>query len=126
VADARSCARASAAVAGRLQTNLFYLEERTIGIFPLACQLEHACRPNANVTTDPTAHSLCVTTTKPVRAGERVTFCYIGENIPDGMELADMWPFTKRRKHLLEQVGFECHCATCAADAATLGVCEKL
>ena len=33
----------------RLQTNLFYIDERTIGIYPLACQLEHSCRPNASV-----------------------------------------------------------------------------
>ena len=57
--------------------------------------------------------TLVVRSLKAIARGERVSFCYIADNVPLDMDLADQVPLERRRKMLFEQVGFECRCASC-------------
>ena len=110
-----------AALLLRLQTNLFYLDESTIGIFALACQLEHACRPNAAVVArGGAAPRLLLRALTPIRAGDAVSFCYLSaDNLRDAgsarMELGGA-PVGERRARILKELGFFCRCAACAAE----------
>lgn len=96
----------------RLQTNLFYLQDDCIGIFKVACQLEHACRPNASVLSEG-KESLIVRSLRPIDKGERVSFCYLSEY----PALADHMPLSKRRPLMVQQLGFECCCEACTLEA---------
>jgi hypothetical protein len=102
----------------RLQTNLFYLDETMIGIFPMACQLEHACRPNSAVYIQSAeSATLAVRTlSQPIRKGERVSFCYlVDDGDQDGTCIADRVPTRIRRQRIEQELGFVCHCGACDA-----------
>lgn len=88
-----------------------------IAIFPLACQLEHACRPNAMVVTDSLhPEQLQVKAlSQPIRPGAPVTFCYLSEDY-DGIPLADAVPYATRRVAIAQELGFECQCADCTRE----------
>ena len=103
----------------RLQTNLFYIDSQTIGIFPIACQLQHSCRPNAAVVMVGTAQDakLAVQSLQDIRRGERVAFCYLVDG-PAGVPLADQVPLKRRRQLVLDQAGFVCRCEACEAQEA--------
>ena len=100
----------------RLQTNLFYIDERTIGIYPLACQLEHSCRPNASVVVgadavDPVLSIVAGDASIP--AGARVSFSYITDG---ALAYADSAPLTVRRQRIMATLGFECRCSACESE----------
>ena len=99
----------------RLQTNLFYLDEITIGIFPLACQLEHSCLPNATVEGTGVDGPLVIRSCpqRVIAKGDRVSFCYM----PDGGDtLGNRVPLRERRARTLRELGFWCRCPKCEAD----------
>lgn len=99
----------------RLQTNLFYLDDNSIGIFPLACQLEHSCNPNATVEGSGIDGELVVRSGpgRVIGKGERVSFCYM----PDGGDdFGDRVPLRERRARTLSELGFWCRCQKCDAD----------
>ena len=106
----------------RLQTNLFYLDKYTIGIFKTACQLEHSCRPNAIVQSVGSVQdaTLAVRSLCPISRGERVSFCYLSDH-GHTMPLADELKLAVRRPLLHQQLGFVCQCAACVAEEATTG-----
>ena len=65
----------------RLQTNLFYIDEHSIGIFPLACQLS-SCKPNATVLgsqrmTALQARVKIAAGNGRILAGAHISFCYL-------------------------------------------------
>ena len=109
---------------GRLQTNLFYIDSQTIGIFPIACQLQHSCRPNAAVVVVETAQdaTLPVQSLRDIRRGERVAFCYLVDGSA-GVPLADQVPLKRRRQLVLDQAGFVCRCEACEAQEAEEARC---
>ena len=55
----------------RLQTNLFYVDDTTIGIYPSGWLYEHACRPNAQLRVDDTG-TLRLTAIRNVAVGVRL------------------------------------------------------
>jgi hypothetical protein len=72
------------------------------GFFPLACLCEHSCQPNCAFCTSGTG--LWITVVRPVSEGEALSIDYCD---------AAFEPTARRRKHLLEDYGFECLCAKC-------------
>lgn len=117
----------------RLQTNLFYITDECIGIFALACQLEHSCRPNANVSVRfrstrpaggagmaaPTDPTLIISAERGIAAGERVSFNYMADEA-DGAPISDATPLSVRRQRLEASLGFVCHCCACEEQEAQL------
>ena len=106
----------------RLQTNLFYLDALTIGLFSTACQLEHSCVPNACVRacagTDP---RITIRACAEIAAGDAVSFSYISGMHRYGIVPADRaagsgldgLTFQERRARLRDECGFVCRCAAC-------------
>eukprot|EP00966_Prymnesium_polylepis_P002388 54944-Prymnesium_polylepis.1 len=103
----------------RLQTNLFYLDDYTIGIYPSGWLFEHACRPNASLVVDD-AGTLRLTALRDVPAGTPVSFSYADSSsgVP-GAELADD-DIEERRVRLPRELGFACRCDACVEDEAKL------
>ena len=99
----------------RLQTNLFYLDTTTIGIYPSAWLFEHCCAPNAKVTNDASG-TLRLTALRPIVRDERVTFCYCDLE-PGQLDLLHK-ELDVRRARLAKELGFLCRCAACAAEGA--------
>ena len=98
----------------RLQTNLFYVTDTCIGIFPSTWLLEHSCAPNAEVRKGPRdPSSLAVRALKPIRSGEVVTFCYCEQ-------IATEPSVERRRPAIQKELGFYCRCARCEEEAAAL------
>ena len=112
----------------RLQTNLFYLDDTCIGIFPLACQLEHSCRPNATVERLNDSASLVVRsgTGRVIGKGDRVSFCYLVDGADSVGDIADRMPLIERRRRILDEIGFWCRCPACEADEAALSPEQRL
>jgi hypothetical protein len=92
----------------RLQTNLFSLDEGSIGLYPTAWLFEHACRPNAELSTAPDDGTLRLRCTSPVPAGGAVSFCYTAID-PRGDVRA-------RAAAIRSELGFECRCAACESE----------
>lgn len=101
-----------------LQTNLFYLDDKTIGMYRDACQLQHSCRPNASVTSSGDA-SLVVRALRAIRKGEGVSFCYLSDH---GPMLCEQLSLPRRRQLLEEQAGFFCQCEVCVLEASIGGL----
>ena len=98
----------------RLQTNLFYIDETTIGIFKTPCQLEHSCHHNATVSSvggDSLKATLVVRAADHIRRGERVSFCYLSDQ--GEAPLAVTYPLAQRRELIENQLGFVCRCSEC-------------
>ena len=95
-----------------LQTNLFYLDQNTIGMYRDACQLQHSCRPNACVQ-GMTDGALIVRSLRPLRKGERVSFCYMNDGPVENVALCEQMPLETRRKMLEDSAGFICRCEVC-------------
>ena len=99
----------------RLQTNLFYLDDNSIGIFPLACQLEHSCNPNATVEGSGIDGELVVRSGPGRVIGKgnacRSTTCPMAATI---LEIACRRGH--RRARTLSELGFWCRCQKCDAD----------
>ena len=103
-----------------LQTNLFEIDDRTIGIYPSAFLYEHACAPNARMDRGGRGgaeeESLQLNAIRPIAAGEAVTFCYCDDN-PKAVGLVHE-VLAVRRPFILSTLGFRCVCATCEHEAA--------
>ena len=89
----------------RLQTNLFYLDDWSIGIYPSAWLHEHSCQPNAKLT-NTSAGTLRLTAVRPISAGEAVTFCYCDLD-PGRLDLLHE-EVGARKVRLKRELGFDC------------------
>jgi hypothetical protein len=99
----------------RLQTNLFYLDTTTVGLYPSAWLVEHCCAPNAKVSNDASG-TLRLTALRPIERDDRLTFCYCDLD-PGRLDLLHE-ELDVRRARLVKELGFYCHCAACAAEGA--------
>lgn len=91
-----------------LQTNLFTIDECSIGIYASACLIEHSCRPNARVSVAGPGALLSVHATRRIAVSESVSFSYIDEE--DWLARA---PAQQRRARLHRELGFYCQCSAC-------------
>lgn len=98
-----------------LQTNLFEIDEFTIGIFPSAFLYQHSCTPNARMMPHIDG-SLSLVAVKRIGAGEAITFDYTDTarvgTLREDVEL--------RRRQLRQAAGFHCMCAACVLDEEVL------
>jgi len=98
-----------------LQTNLFTIDHHSIAIYAAACLLEHSCRPNAQVTLAQQSAALSVRATRPIAAGEPLSFAYLDE----------AWlttaPVAQRRQRMRDELGFLCRCVTCVDEEGARG-----
>jgi len=99
----------------RLQTNLFEIDEFTIGIFPSAFLYQHSCMPNTRMRPHHDG-SLSLIAQKAISAGETITFDYT-DQARVGAPREDV---ELRRRQLLQSAGFHCMCAACVHDEAVL------
>ncbi|KAL1523438.1 hypothetical protein AB1Y20_018378 [Prymnesium parvum] len=99
----------------RLQTNLFYLDDTTIGIYPSAWLCEHACRPNARLSVDDVG-TLRLVACRAIAAGAPIAFSYAdATSSSPGHELADD-DYEERRQRISQELGFTCCCDACVED----------
>ena len=98
-----------------LQTNLFEIDEFTIGIFPSAFLYQHSCSPNARLRPHNDG-SLSLVALKKIATGETITFDYTDQarvgTLREDVEL--------RRRQLQQSCGFHCMCASCLHDEGVL------
>lgn len=74
-----------------------------VGIFPIACRMNHACKPNARYIWNAAAGCEKIIAMRPIAANEEVTVCY-----KDSYK-----PRSQRRSELARQFKFECKCTAC-------------
>ena len=103
-----------------LQTNLFEIDSRSIGIYPSAFLFEHSCQPNARIDRrgDARNDELSLTALAPIACGEPVSFCYC-DDTPGASGLTHE-PLELRRQLVLRTLGFVCVCDACKCEERLL------
>lgn len=95
-----------------LQTNLFYMDDITIGIYPSAWLCEHACRPNARLRVDDVG-VLRLIAIRDVEIGAPISFSYVSGM--ENRELADDG-YKQRQDRISRELGFTCRCDVCLSE----------
>lgn len=111
------------ALAATLQSNVArHAEGGGLILNPVIRLCNHSCRPNTELCWDPSDNSAAcpcglghyvVRALRPIRAGDELTYSYIGTGVLCGAEDAE-----ERRSVLSRRWGFDCSCGLCVEQLA--------
>ncbi|KAF2650783.1 SET domain-containing protein [Lophiostoma macrostomum CBS 122681] len=82
-----------------------YYSGNEIGLFPKIARINHSCRPNTSYFWNEQLNRRIVYATRPIGVGEEIFVSYI-----------PLLQTSTERQKRLDQYGFKCTCAACAAD----------